>query len=50
MVANRTRTKRQKIIDGKLKIDQLEPHRPQKKMSFQLRGLGESLRKYLMTN
>ena len=48
MVTKRKRTKRQKILDRKLNIDQPEPHRPPKKMSFQLRGGGGSLRKFLM--
>jgi hypothetical protein len=34
MVTKRKRRKTQKILDTKLKIDQPEPHRPQKKNEF----------------
>jgi len=43
MVTKRKRTTRQKILDRKLKIDQPEPPRPQKKMSIQLEGGGGNL-------
>ena len=51
MVTKRKRTTRQKILDRKLKIDQPEPPRPQKKNEYSTRGRWEeSLRKYLMMN
>jgi hypothetical protein len=41
----RKKTKRPKILHRKIKIDQPEPHRPQKKMTLNSGEVGESLEK-----